>query len=204
MRIGTKFFVMTAAFILTVTMHAQSAAWPKACGQENINFKVKTEKSQNAQTTPGAGKALIVFVEAVDGDMTDPTARFGVDGSWVGAAKGASYFTVEVAPGTHALCASWQSSAKSEKSNVGVDKITVKAGDVYFYEFKFTKTIIGAISRANGGAGGAASPAGTNSTPDMTAREGASIYTADFLKLSQDEGEQRLKKSRLSISTPKS
>ena len=56
---------------------------------------------------------------AAGGRKGAATVRIGMDGAWVGADKRDSYFVLDVSPGLHHLCASWQSS--QEASNRGVE-----------------------------------------------------------------------------------
>jgi hypothetical protein len=103
LRTGTRFGVVTLLLMLTGIARAQM--WPAGCGKDDVQFKVKTDKKQPVRSSPEAGKAQIIFVEAVKGPFgTAPIARFGVDGAWVGADRGTSYFVVSVDPGEHQLC----------------------------------------------------------------------------------------------------
>lgn len=66
------------------------------CGPANAKFKIRADKSNHLTPGPEPGKARLYFV----GDST-----FGVDGSWIGASRGDSYFSVSLDPGVHHLCA---------------------------------------------------------------------------------------------------
>jgi hypothetical protein len=193
----TKFVMAMFAVTLSVVAQASAATWPDACGKDSTQFKVKIDKKQVAPTTPEAGKALIVFTESVSGDFgSDPLARFGVDGSWVGADKGASYFAMSVAPGEHRLCAARQSRAKSDETNVGVATLTAEAGKVYYYDFNITRTPTGSPHMQGGG--------GLPGTPhDMTTRIPDTIDSVSFAALDENEGKHRTNVSPVSVSTAK-
>jgi hypothetical protein len=63
-----------------------------------------------------------------------PTMRVGLDGAWIGANKGKSYFFFSVDPGDHEVCANWQSGTfKKTAKRIG-SAITLKAeaGKVYY------------------------------------------------------------------------
>lgn len=81
------------------------------CGPASVKFEVNTDREQPAVPHPDPGKALVVFLQddAQFNSTPKPTARFGVDGTWVGATHANSYFYVSVDPGEHHLCTSWQS-----------------------------------------------------------------------------------------------
>ena len=194
----TKFAVGMAVVFLSVVAHASASTWPDGCGQDSVQFKVKTVKKHDSPVVPDAGKALVIFFESVSGEFaTGPVARFGVDGSWVGADKGASYFAVSVAPGEHRLCAVRQSGAKSDKSSFGEVTLKAEAGKLYFYDFNITRTPIGSPQERGGG--------GLPGTPphDMTAKDLETIDSVAFVAIDEKEGRRRLDVSPLSTFTEK-
>ena len=69
---------------------------PDACGDENVKFDVKTEKDQPAPEPPPAGSGQIIFVEEQNARTSFHmvTVRYGMDGNWVGANYGDSYFVL--------------------------------------------------------------------------------------------------------------
>jgi hypothetical protein len=113
---------------------------PDACGDDGVQFDVKTQNNQPLPAPPPAGKAQIVFIENEDGpiavELVKPmyaTVRFGLDGAWVGANYNNSYFVVNVDPGVHHLCVSWQSSLGMLKKSVDMASFTAEAGKVYYF-----------------------------------------------------------------------
>jgi len=185
------------AVTLSATIQSSASTWPDACGKDSTQFKVKTSKKQAELVAPEAGKALIIFTESVSGDFgTDPVARFGIDGSWAGANKGASYFAVSVDPGEHHLCAVRQSGAKSDRINVGEATVKAESGNIYYYDFKITRTAVGS-PRENGGGGLPGTP------HDMTARVPDTVDSVAFVALDEKEGRHLLNVSPQSTSTAK-
>jgi hypothetical protein len=86
-----------------------------ACGPANVNYKVNLDRSQHGPIPPEAGKALVYFIHDAGIPFESltigyPTTKYGVDGSWVGAGHGDSWFAVAVAPGEHHVCTVLQSS----------------------------------------------------------------------------------------------
>ena len=200
LRTGTRFGVVTLLLMLTGIARAQM--WPAGCGKDDVQFKVKTDKKPPVPGSPETGKAQIIFVEAVKGPFgTAPVARFGVDGAWVGADRGTSYFVVSVDPGEHQLCASRQSAARSEKQDVGKATVHAEAGQVYYYVFKIDRIEIGIRRTADGG--GAGMGGSLPNTPDMTARDLPTTDSVDFTTLTEDEGKSLVKIAAVSTSVPK-
>ena len=193
-----KLMLVMLVVTLSGAIQASASTWPDACGKDSVQFKVKTVKRQVPPTAPEAGKALLVFFESVSGEFaTGPTVRFAVDGSWVGADKGASYFAVPVAPGDHRLCAVRQSGAKSDKVDVGEVTLHAEAGNIYYYDFKITRTAIGSPRERGGG--------GLPGTPphDMTTAEPETADSVAFTALDESEARHRMSVSPLSTFTAK-
>jgi hypothetical protein len=111
--------------------HPAAAAANGGCGPSEIQFDVKTNENQHPVATPEAGQALVYVFEDME---HGPTMRVGLDGAWVGANKGKSYFFFSVNPGDHQLCTNWQSGIfKKTAKRIG-SAITLKAepGKVYY------------------------------------------------------------------------
>ena len=134
---------------IALALASSGQAWaktilPDACGDDAVKFEVKTEKVQMAPAAPPDGKAQIVFIEDENhmiGAFMHATVRFGLDGAWAGANYNNSYFAVNVDPGVHHLCASWQSSLVFKKM-IDVAKFTAEPGKVYYFaaDIKVTST----------------------------------------------------------------
>jgi Protein of unknown function (DUF2846) len=136
-------FALFFLTILTVPVVAQDQATARAaagCGPANVEFDVKTDKKQHSEATPEAGKALVYVFEE---EKQDPgfvigavTTRIGLDGQWVGANHGKSYFFFSVDPGDHNLCASWQSSLSFRSKLASAASLAAEAGKVYYFRAK--------------------------------------------------------------------
>jgi len=130
-------------FLLVSPAFAQNklvdAAVAPGCGAEDARFDVKTLKKQHPFPKPDAEKALVFFIEDDShyDSLFHPTLRAGLDGGWVGATHGNSYFYFSVEPGEHHLCAGWQPVDPAEKTQVrAVAHLTAEAGQVYFFRAK--------------------------------------------------------------------
>jgi len=159
---------------------------PDACGDDSIKFDVNTEKNQPVPEPPPAGSAQIVFVEEQNARTSFQmiTVRYGVDGNWVGANYGNSYFVVNVTPGVHHLCVN----AQGDKKAVGMTSFTAEAGQVYYYEASTTVTGSPGRMVATHGPNGATS----------TGMVGGSVNKFfQFTLLSDDEGKYRIKAWKL-------
>ncbi|HEX2776625.1 MAG TPA: hypothetical protein VHN10_08305 [Candidatus Acidoferrales bacterium] len=128
------------AFLLCVSLVWAGQVWantlPDACGDDKVKFDVTTAEAEAAPSAPAEGKAQIIFIETENQRVSlagDATIRFGMDGAWVGANNGNSYFALTVDPGVHHLCASWQSSLGSLKKNIDLTSFTAEAGQVYYF-----------------------------------------------------------------------
>jgi hypothetical protein len=123
------------------TARVSATVLPPSCGDDKVRFDVKTQKDPPPAPAPGAGKAQFVFVETMDkGDKyhhclaCDATTRVGLDGAWVGANHGDSYFTLDVDPGPHNVCADWQSITAQIDRKSGEATVNAEAGKVYYFQ----------------------------------------------------------------------
>ena len=177
-RVGIAFVWVALASVA----QAGATTLPDACGKDELRFNVTTEKDQPTSGAPSAGKAQIILVENMDTPLyrfwlRRPTIRIGVDGAWVGANHGDSYFTLAVDPGEHHLCVDWQSGSRSLKQKAGLGSFTAKPGKVYYYQ---AKVGLREISR------------------DLTER------SLELAPLDEDNGKYRVKISQVSTATPHS
>jgi hypothetical protein len=172
------------ALVLGVSLVSAAQAWatvlPDACGNDSVKFDVKTEKGQPAPAAPPEGKSQIVFIENENhmiGAFMYATVRFGMDGAWTGANYSNSYFALNVEPGVHHLCASWQSSTVFKKM-IDVASFTAEPGKVYYFA------------------------ADVNVIGTGTGKQDSNDYDFNLSQLNEDEGKYRVKAWKLSTSKP--
>lgn len=121
-------------FSLPLIGQNQSASAPSACGDLQVTMTVTLDRSRHAVAQPEPGKALIYFINdtgLLEGTLGYAVIRIGIDGRWVGANKGSSYFSVLVDPGEHHLCAGDQAGVFKERPVLA--HFTAEPGKVYFY-----------------------------------------------------------------------
>ena len=134
-------FLLCASLLPATQVLAKShAILPDGCGDDSIEFDAKQENVNPAFVGPGEGKALIVFVESMPGEYRDANNNpLWTGWAWAGATKGDSYFSVEIAPGEHNLCASMQSAPSNRKKEFShAASFTAEAGKVYFFRSRFS------------------------------------------------------------------
>ena len=131
--VGALFLAIALAF----ANRSSAVTLPDACGDDKTTFDVRTQKGQPAPAPPDAGNAQIVFVERFDNVGfcvgCEVTTRVGVDGKWVGADRGNSYFAYTVTPGEHHLCVNWQSVQGRLKQKVGLTSLNAEPGKIYYF-----------------------------------------------------------------------
>jgi uncharacterized protein DUF2846 len=124
-----------AIFLIAVPLFAQNQvlAPTAACGNFSVSMAVNLDDSQHSVAQPEPGKARIYFFQDTGQAITVayPTTKIGIDGSWVGANKKDSYFSVDVDPGEHHLCAAIQSAFI--RKYVELARLNAEAGKVYYY-----------------------------------------------------------------------
>jgi hypothetical protein len=128
-----KVALIALLFAAPAFAQAPPAASTVACGPENVSFKVKLDDSQHTLVQPDPGKALVYFLQDAGTGITlgYPTVKLAIDGAWVGANHGNSYFSVSVEPGEHHVCVMLQSSLVAQR--VELAHFTAEADKIYYY-----------------------------------------------------------------------
>jgi hypothetical protein len=140
--IGALLLVVASAF----PAHGWAKTLPPSCGDDGAVFEVATHKNHPAPAPPEAGKARVVFVEMADKDALPVTTRVALDGSWVGANKGNSYFESTLLPGEHHVCVDWQLARRYLKDSPAFEIFTAEAGKTYYFVIKVGWTAnVGAV-----------------------------------------------------------
>ena len=132
-----KAMLLVCALLFAASAFAQNpyGPLPAACGPDNASLKVKLDYTAHAPAQPEPGKALVYFIHdagtAFAHPVAYPTLRLGMDGAWVGANHGDSWFAVSVEPGEHHLCATLQSRFVNQRMELA--HLQAEAGRVYYY-----------------------------------------------------------------------
>ncbi len=95
------------------------------CGPSQVLFDITVDKNQHPLAQPESGKALVYVINEVGFSM-----KIGLDGAWVGANRGWSYFSFSVGPGDHHLCMSEQGDHKQGSAA----SFTAAAGETYYFQ----------------------------------------------------------------------
>jgi hypothetical protein len=99
------------------------------CGRNEIQFDVKTNKTQHPQAPADAARAVIYVFSGAE----FPNVRIGMDGRWMGANHGESYFFFMAEPGEHRLCWDVQKGQEKLSDQGAATTFTAEAGKVYFF-----------------------------------------------------------------------
>jgi len=128
--------LLSIALLSAARLSAQtSLPAPSGCGPAATLIDVSLDKGLHP-APPTAGKARLFYIESdrISG-FYKPTTRVGLDGQWIGAAQGKSYFIVYIEPGQHKLCINWQDPAlfvgKKQPPQQSIE-FTAKAGESYY------------------------------------------------------------------------
>ena len=130
--------LLLAAAVVAPLRGADKPA-PGGCGPNEITFNVSTRKHAQRPLPPGPDQALVYVIQDDNMFMTRPrpTVRVGLDGEWVGANHGNSWFSFTVVPGEHHLCASWQAYFPLKTgSREAAAHLSAEPGRVYFFRVR--------------------------------------------------------------------
>jgi hypothetical protein len=131
--------LLTIVFLASSFTFAQDtaavAAAEAACGPKDVSFDAKPDLSQHPAPQPDADKALVYVIQEFGEVQCENCAltRVGLDGTWVGANQGNSYFFFSTGPGEHHLCLNWQSRLRGRSRVVALANFTAETGKVYYF-----------------------------------------------------------------------
>ena len=110
-----------------------------SCGPADVSYRVHLNDNPQPDASPQSGKALVYFIqdEETDGYITH-TTQLALDGKWVGANQGTSYFSVSVDPGVHHVCADTRTVEMGPR--IELAHFTAEAGQTYYYQTKLILT----------------------------------------------------------------
>ena len=148
-----------------------------ACGPSPAKFDVSETKPETKKVLPDSdpARALVYVIEEQKFKaVRDVTARFAVDGQWVGANRGNSYFFFFADPSEHHLCVDWISDHVRNGRLVSLNHFTARAGETYYFRIR------------------------TSGSPNVV--DGA---TLDLDAINSDEGKLLVASSALAKSHPK-
>jgi hypothetical protein len=123
------------------TSETNNPLW--ACGPAAAKFDVTATSPADVVPAqmPQAGKALVYVIRDLgQGDCLgacNATIRVGLDGAWIGANKGRSYFSFSVSPGEHHLCSNWQSRRDEYSAFSALANFTAESGEIYYFRLRF-------------------------------------------------------------------
>lgn len=112
------------------------------CGPKDVRFDAKEDATQHPVPQPESGKALVFVVQEFGEVQCKGCAltKVGVDGNWVGANQGNSYFSFAVDPGEHHLCANWQSRLEWRSRAFALTNFTAEVDKVYYFRTRLFST----------------------------------------------------------------
>jgi hypothetical protein len=137
----------SALLILTLGIRVFAAApdsarrLAPACGPNDVSFSVSTSKTAPQPSAADANSAVIYVIEddSLFQSFPRPTVKTGLDGEWVGATHGNSYFMFPISPGEHHLCFAWQSRVVvtvRTSSMAAAHSVNVKPGDAIYFRVR--------------------------------------------------------------------
>ena len=128
-----RMFVLATLLTLSALAQIAPPSPTVACGHENVSFNVRQDDSGHTLTQPDPGKARVYFIHDAGTSFTlgYPTVKFALDGAWIGANHGNSYFSVVIDPGQHHMCVNLQSNLVQQR--VELAHFTATADTIYYY-----------------------------------------------------------------------
>ncbi len=135
-------FVFFASALVFSQDQAAIRAAEAVCGPKNVKFDAKQDATQHPVPQPAPDKALIYIVQDIGEAQCTGCAltKVGLDGTWVGANQGSSYFFFTAEPGDHHLCVNWQSRLEIKSRAFAMANVTAESGKVYYFRSRVVFT----------------------------------------------------------------
>jgi hypothetical protein len=126
--------ILLASPVVVLAQADAPARAMTACGPKDAQFNIKIDKTTHSMAEPEAGKALVYVIQDQKTKyVNDVTIRVAIDGSWMGADRGDSYFFFAVTPGVHHLCGDWITSMDMDERIVALANFTAESGKTYYF-----------------------------------------------------------------------
>jgi hypothetical protein len=129
-----KLIITALFFASTVFGQNPDKGVTASCGPTSVNLDVEFSREQGSYTQPDLNGTQVYFVQ--DDEYPGYTVKIGLDGTWVGANKNDSYFSLSVALGEHHLCAIVQSKFSAGKQ-MAFAHFSAEAGRVLYFRTRF-------------------------------------------------------------------
>jgi len=129
--------ILFATFACAQDQTAISAAIA-ACGPTEVKFDAKQDATQHPVPQPNPDKASVYVIQDLGQEECAGCAvtRVALDGKWVGANHGTSYFFFDAEPGERHICVNWQSRLESRSRVYGLADFTAEAGHAYYFRVR--------------------------------------------------------------------
>ena len=138
------FVVVVLAACALAQDQAALATAEAACGPREVKFDVKADKSQHPTPKAEPGKVLVYIIEDQRQVLTPCigncgySTKLGVDGTWMGANQGSSYFFFSIEPGEHHLCVTWEMGRERPQDRVSLASFMAEPGHTYYFRVRAT------------------------------------------------------------------
>lgn len=134
-----KPFLLLSALLLSLPLAQAQSSTPsvatKACGQDRVDFDVRTENFAQPSLQPDPGKALIFVISEAWKPM-----RVGMDGNWIGANPAHSYSSISADPGEHHFCVEGKFFLGSKGEQISLTSFVAEPGKTYFLRARLVPT----------------------------------------------------------------
>ncbi len=103
-----------------------------ACGPADSRFDVSLNAQPSVNLATSDRAIVYVIGNWFGGMLAGPTVRVAVNGSWVGALRGAAYFAISLRAGTYHFCVQGQGHTPPGPKEVALNVLQLKPGSTYY------------------------------------------------------------------------
>uniref|UniRef100_A0A7V4XUF6 Lipoprotein n=1 Tax=Acidobacterium capsulatum TaxID=33075 RepID=A0A7V4XUF6_9BACT len=120
--------------VLLVLPFARAAKLPSSCGPMTAHPSVQLQASSKGLSPIPAGMARLVFVQQIGVCPHCGVVRVGLDGKWIGANRGNSWFAATVRPGEQHVCVAWNAPFVRLTNRIHLTDLNAEPGKTYYLE----------------------------------------------------------------------
>jgi hypothetical protein len=120
--------------VLLLVPPAMAGKLPSACGSFGAHPSIRLQSYAKSLSPIPTGMARLVFVQQIGICPHCGVVRVALDGKWIGANKGDSWFAATIPPGEQHICVAWNAPFVKITNRIQLTELNAKPGKTYYLE----------------------------------------------------------------------
>jgi len=120
--------------VLLLVPSAKAGKLPSSCGPMGAHPSIQLQTFSRKLSPIPVGMARLVVVQQIGVCPHCGVVRVGLNGKWIGANKGDSWFAVTIPPGKQRVCVAWNAPFVRLTDRIHLTELDAEAGKTYYLE----------------------------------------------------------------------